>query len=60
MTGDAFRFGDTPFYFLRHGETNDTDLGIVQGQNESVLNDDGRLTAWKAARILSPVRLRSI
>ena len=60
MTGAAFRVGNTPFYFLRHGETNDSELGIVQGQEESVLNDEGRLTAWKAARILSPIRLRSI
>lgn len=56
----AFQFGVTPFYFLRHGETNDSKLGIVQGQDESVLNDEGRLTAWKAARILASVHLGSI
>ena len=36
MTGAAFRFGNTPFYFLRHGETDDGKLGIVQGQHETV------------------------
>ncbi len=60
MTEGAFRFGNTPFYFLRHGETSDGELGLVQGQDESVLSDEGRLTAWKAARILSPIHLRSI
>ena len=60
LTGPAFQFGTTPFYFLRHGETNDSERGIVQGQEETVLNDDGRLTAWKAARLLSPIHLGSI
>lgn len=60
MTEAAFQFGTTPFYFLRHGETNDSKLGIVQGQNEAVLNDEGRLTAWKAARLLSPIHLGAI
>lgn len=60
LTGETFQFGKTPFYFLRHGETDDSELGIVQGQDESVLNDEGRLTAWKAAGILSPIHLRSL
>jgi broad specificity phosphatase PhoE len=47
-TEAAFQFGATPFYFLRHGETDDSQHGIVQGQEETVLNDEGRLTAWKA------------
>lgn len=60
MTGAAFQFGTTPFYFLRHGETNDSEHGIVQGQEETVLNDEGRLTAWKAAKLISPIHLGSI
>lgn len=60
LTGTAFQFGTTPFYFLRHGETNDSEHGIVQGQRDTVLNDEGRLTAWKAARFLSQVDLGSI
>ena len=60
LTEAAFQFGATPFYFLRHGETDDSQHGIVQGQEETVLNDEGRLTAWKAARLLSPIHLGSI
>jgi probable phosphoglycerate mutase len=60
LTGAAFQFGTTPFYFLRHGETNDSEHGVVQGQEETVLNDEGRLTAWKAAKLLSPIHLGSI
>jgi len=60
LTEPIFQFGVTPFYFVRHGETNDSERGIVQGQDESVLNDDGRLTAWKAATFLTPVHLGSI
>ena len=60
LTGDSFKFGLTPFYFLRHGETGDSVRGILQGQVETVLSDEGRLTAWKAARVVLHVRPRSI
>jgi probable phosphoglycerate mutase len=60
LTGAPFQFEAAPFYFLRHGETNDTERGIVQGQRETELNDEGRRTAHKAARLLSPLRLGSI
>lgn len=60
LTGANFRFGVTPFYFVRHGETDDSERGIVQGQEETVLNNEGRLTAWRAAKLLAPIRLGSI
>jgi probable phosphoglycerate mutase len=60
LTGATFQFGVTPFYFVRHGETNDSELGIVQGQEETVLNNEGRLSAWRAASLLSPLNLGSI
>lgn len=60
LTSATFQFGASPFYFVRHGETNDSERGIVQGQEETVLNDEGRLSAWKAANLLSPVHLGSI
>lgn len=60
LTEAAFRFGTTPFYFLRHGETDDSAHGIVQGQRETLLNEEGRQTAREAARLLSPIRIGSI
>ena len=60
LTGATFQFGTSPFYFVRHGETDHTERGIVQGQEETVLNDEGRLSAWKAATLLAPVHLGSI
>jgi len=60
LTAEVFQFGLTPFYFLRHGETGDSVRGILQGQVETVLSDEGRLTAWKAARVMLHVRPRCI
>jgi probable phosphoglycerate mutase len=55
-----FEFGVTPFYFLRHGETRETERGIVQGQNDTRLIAKGRQSAVKAAGALDGVLLRSI
>ena len=55
-----FEFGVTPFYFVRHGETQQNQEGIVQGQMESELNALGRETVEKAANVLSTVPLGSI
>ncbi len=55
-----FEFGVTPFYFLRHGETRETERGIVQGQNDTRLIAKGRQSAVKAANALEGVLLRSI
>ena len=55
-----FEFGVTPFYFVRHGETQQSQEGIVQGQMESELNALGRETVEKAANVLSTVPLGSI
>jgi len=60
LTESVFQFGITPFLFLRHGETKDSERGIVQGQRETVLSNKGRLTAWKAAKLLSHARPGSI
>lgn len=55
-----FVFGVTPFYFLRHGETRETERGIVQGQNDTRLIAKGRQSAVKAANALEGLLLRSI
>lgn len=55
-----FEFGVTPFYFLRHGETRETERGIVQGQNDTRLIAKGRQSAVRAAGALDGVLLRSI
>ena len=60
MSESKFEFGITPYYFLRHGETPQTQEGIVQGQMESELNALGRQTSEKAANILSSIPLGSI
>ena len=57
---DRFVFDVTPFYFLRHGETAETEKGILQGQIDSELSPQGRRTAEAAAERLSAVTLRSI
>ena len=56
----SFVFGTTPFFFLRHGETPETERGILQGQSDSGLSETGRETAKAAAARLSSVPLRSI
>ncbi len=60
LEDSRFEFGVTPFYFLRHGETRETERGIVQGQNDTRLIDKGRQSAVKAAGALEGVFLRSI
>ena len=55
-----FVFGATPFYWLRHGETDENLNGILQGQNETVLNARGRRSAEAAARRLADRELCSI
>jgi len=57
---ESFIFGTTPFYFLRHGETQESRSGITQGQMETELNDTGRKTAEQIAARLAGVHLRSI
>ena len=57
---DSFVFEVTPFYFLRHGETPETEKGILQGQSDSGLSAKGRKTAEDAAARLAKVGLRSI
>jgi len=56
----GFDFGVSAFYFLRHGETFESEVGIVQGQNETELTAQGRRTAERAAEKLSSVALGSI
>ena len=60
LADTGFEFGTTPFYFLRHGETNENREGIVQGQNDTELNTAGRKMAEDAAEALSNVPLASI
>lgn len=56
----SFEFGVTPFYFLRHGETRESEAGIVQGQNDTRLIAKGRQSALTAAKALDGILLRSI
>ncbi len=60
MEGPEFEFGVTPFYFLRHGETRESEKGILQGQNDTRLIAKGRESALKAVDALDGVLLRSI
>ena len=60
MGDSTFAFGITPFYFLRHGETRESRDGILQGQNETELNPNGRRMAEAAAEALVDIRLGSI
>ncbi len=60
MTDRDFRFGNTPFYFLRHGETRESVDGIVQGQNETQLLAKGRESAVNAAEAAQTIALGSI
>lgn len=57
---DRFVFDKNSFFFLRHGETPETQNGILQGQSESELSEQGRQTAQVAAVRLAKVALRSI
>ena len=60
MLNDRFVFDVTPFYFLRHGETPETEKGILQGQSDSELSPEGLRTAELAAARLASVPLSSI
>lgn len=60
LSNDTFVFGETPFYFLRHGETVENETDIVQGQNDTELSERGRKTAEQAGMILPNLGLRSI
>lgn len=60
MEDSIFRFGVTPFYFLRHGETRESVNGILQGQKDTRMLDKGRQSARKAAAALDGIILRSI
>jgi len=42
----------TPFYFLRHGQTQWNKDKIIQGQADSQLNDEGRAQAVRAVEVL--------
>ncbi len=59
MSG-SFKFDLASFYFLRHGETPESQKGILQGQTETELNAVGRNTARHAAKSLAGVEIRSI
>ncbi len=60
MKEARFEFGVSAFCFLRHGETFESEAGILQGQEETELSAEGRRTAERAAEILSSVKLGSI
>lgn len=60
LLAQKFEFGVTPFYFLRHGETNENKNGIVQGQNDTDLNASGRRHAEEAGERLVGAGLGSI
>jgi len=60
LVDSPFVFGTTPFYFLRHGETHESRQGIVQGQNETELNSNGRKLIEGAAESLLNASLGSI
>jgi broad specificity phosphatase PhoE len=60
LAESSFKFGITPFYFLRHGETHESREGIVQGQIETELTRNGRQMAEDAAEALLNVPLGSI
>jgi len=57
---NRFQFNVTPFYFLRHGETDESQAGIVMGQSESHLNATGLSTVEKAAELLRDKGIQSI
>jgi 2,3-bisphosphoglycerate-dependent phosphoglycerate mutase len=59
MTG-IFTFGSSPFFFLRHGETDFNRDRLAIGQLDIPLNDDGRTQARRAGEILVGCDIRSI
>ncbi len=55
-----FVFGKSPFYFARHGETEASRDGILQGQSETRLTSTGRRSAETLAMTLQVGQLGSI
>ncbi len=60
MTRLDFDFETTPFFFLRHGETDDHREQRVMGQLDKPLNDRGIGQAHGAAQIIADLGIRSI
>lgn len=60
MKCGRFQYNVTPFYFLRHGETDESQADILMGQRESELNATGISTIKKAADIICNKGIRSI
>lgn len=50
----------TPFYFLRHGETEWNRLHLMQGQTDTPLNPTGIVQAEAVARFLAKRKITSI
>jgi len=50
----------SPFYFLRHGETDWNRLHLMQGQTDTPLNPSGIVQAEAAARFLSNRRVTAV
>jgi probable phosphoglycerate mutase len=53
-------FTPTPFYFLRHGETDWNKLKLMQGQTDTPLNTTGIFQAEAAARVLGKRKIATI
>ena len=60
MTGPDFDFRTTPFFFLRHGETDDNRDKLVMGQLDKPLNERGIGQAKAAAQVLAKLGIQSI
>ena len=60
MSDRPYKFGTTPFFFVRHGETHESEREITQGQFESQLSSAGFAAAERSARVLQQVGLASI
>jgi len=50
----------TPFYFLRHGETDWNKLRLMQGQTETALNTTGIFQAEAASQFLAKRKIATI
>jgi broad specificity phosphatase PhoE len=60
MTNLSFDFKTTPFFFVRHGETDENRNQRVMGQLDRPLNDHGIGQAHAAAKILVDLGIGSI
>jgi len=49
------QFPNKVFYFVRHGSTDENQAGIVMGQRNPPLNDEGRRQAETAGRLLKGI-----